>query len=139
MKLSKKSEYACLALIELAENHDKESMKMVDISKNKNIPKKYLEQILLQLKGSGYVKSIRGAGGGYKLAKPPSMISVAEIIRLIDGPLAAVGSASKYFYEQTPIEQSEKLLGLFKNIRDYIANLLENTTFEDLMGNINKK
>jgi Rrf2 family cysteine metabolism transcriptional repressor len=132
MKLSKKSEYACLALIDLAENQAS-LVKINEISLRKAIPKKYLEQILLLLKGAGYVKSIKGAGGGYKLAKTPDKITVAEIIRLIDGPLAPVESVSKYFYEHTPIEQNQKLVRVFKDIRDYIANKLENTTFEDLL------
>ena len=132
MKLSKKSEYACLALIDLAKNYDQDPMKIMDISTRNNIPKKYLEQILLLLKGSGYAKSIRGAEGGYKLAKHPSQITLAEIIRLIDGALAPVESVSTHFYDHTPIEQSEKLIGVFKDIRDYTSNKLENITFEDL-------
>ena len=133
MKLSRKSEYACLALIDLSENYDSGLVKMVDISRRKNIPKKYLEQILLLLKGAGYVKSESGSGGGYKLSRPPEKISLAEIIRLIDGPLASVKSASVYFYEHTPVEQSEKLLSVFKEIRDYTARKLEGTTFRDLV------
>ena len=133
MNLSKKSEYACLALIDLSEHYQDEAVKIVDISSRKKIPKKYLEQILLLLKGAGFVKSIRGATGGYKLAKAPSLISIAEILRLIDGPLAPVSSVSKYFYESTPIEQSTKLVALFKEIRDYAANILESTTFNDLI------
>lgn len=132
MRLSKKSEYACLALIDLSRNYDNGPVKILDISIRNNIPKKYLEQILLILKGSCYVKSIRGAEGGYKLAKHPSQITLAEIIRFIDGPLAPVESVSTYFYEQTPIEQSEKLIEVFKDIRDYISNKLEGITFEDL-------
>lgn len=132
MKLSKKSEYACLALIDLSQNFG-EVLKIQDISIRRKIPKKYLEQILLLLKNSGYVESIRGASGGYKLIKKPSEISLAEIIRLIDGPLAPVGSVSKYFYEETPIEQSKKMMGLLKDIRDHISDIMETTTFADLV------
>lgn len=132
MKLSKKTEYACLALIDLSENYG-EVLKSQDISVKRKIPQKYLEQILLLLKNSGYVESIRGATGGYKLIKEPSQITLAEIIRLIDGPLAPVGSVSKYFYESTPIEQSKKMMGLMKNIRDYISDVMETTTFADLI------
>lgn len=132
MKLSKKSEYACLALIDLTKNYGQDPVKIIDISTRNNIPKKYLEQILLLLKGSGYAKSIRGAEGGYKLAKHPSQITLAEIIRLIDGALAPVESVSTYFYDHTPIEQNEKLIGVFKEIGNYISNKLENITFEDL-------
>lgn len=133
MKLSRKSEYACLALIDLAENYNEGPIKIIDICTRKNIPKKYLESILLLLKGSRYVKSIRGAMGGYMLAKPPNQINVAEIVRLIDGALAPVESVSKYFYEHTPIEQSDKLMSHLKEIRNYISEKLENITFEDLI------
>ncbi len=133
MKLSRKSEYACLALIDLSENYERGLVKILEISTRKAIPKKYLEQILLLLKGAGYVKSIKGAGGGYKLAKPPGEISVAEVVRLIDGPLAPVESVSKYFFDHTPIEQNDKLLHLFKEIRNYVSNKLENTFFDELI------
>jgi Rrf2 family protein len=133
MKLSKKTEYACLALIDLSEHYEGNLIKIQDIATNRKIPKKYLEQILLLLKNSGYVESIRGATGGYKLIKKPSDITLAEIIRLIDGPLAPVGSVSKYFYESTPIEQSKKMMGVLQNIRDYISDVMEKTTFADLI------
>jgi Rrf2 family protein len=133
VKLSKKSEYACLALIQLSKIYEVELITIGDLSQDNQIPKKYLEQILLQLKGAGYVKSIRGVNGGYKLSKAPNQISVAEIVRLIDGALAPVDSVSHFFYEKTPTEQNEKLTGLFREIRDYISDKLENTTFADLI------
>jgi len=132
MKLSKKSEYACLALIYLSKNYKNGYVKIESIAEENNIPKKYLEQILLLLKGTGYVRSRRGSEGGYHLQKNPSEITLAEIIRLMDGALAPVESVSKYFYESTPIERSEKMLSLLQEIRDYIAKKLENTTFQEL-------
>jgi Rrf2 family protein len=132
MKLSRKSEYACLALIDLCEHLDNEFVKIRDISERKDIPKKFLEQILATLRTAGYVKSRKGADGGYKLAKPPQEITVAEIVRLMDGALAPVESASKYFFEHTPIERNKKLLAIMRQIRDYTAGILENTTFRDL-------
>lgn len=133
MKLSRKSEYACLALIDLARTYDDGLLTIGELAERNNIPKKYLEQILLLLKGAGYVRSVRGIGGGYKLAQAPGEISIAEVIRLIDGPLAPIGSVSEYFYECTPTEQNDKLLALFKDVRDYTADLLEKTTFKDLI------
>ncbi|HOT88735.1 MAG TPA: Rrf2 family transcriptional regulator [Bacteroidales bacterium] len=133
MKLSKKSEYACLALIDLSENYSNDYIKIIDIANNWSIPKKFLEQILLILKTSGYVKSKKGSDGGYKLIKNPEQITLAEIIRLMDGALAPVESASKYFYENTPIEQHKKLINIFIDIRDYISDKLENITFGDLI------
>jgi Rrf2 family protein len=128
MKLSTKSEYACLAIIDLAE-HQNKYIRIEDIAKRKNIPLKYLEYILLKLKNSGYLETKRGVNGGCKLAKSPKEISIAEIIRLMDGALAPVKSASKYFYKKTPLEKSKKMINLMKEIRNYISNKLENTCF----------
>ena len=133
MRLSRKSEYALLALLDLARGYGKDTAKILEVSERNGIPKKYLEQIFLQLKGAGYVRSLRGANGGYELAKAPDKISLAEIIRLIDGPLASVGSASLYFFEHTPIERSNKLLQVFKDIRNIVADKLENTTLDQLI------
>jgi Rrf2 family protein len=133
MKLSTKSEYACLALIDLSENLGQGYIKIEDICSRQDLPRKYIEQILLALKRAGYVKSRRGAEGGYMLAKKPEEISLAEIIRLMDGALAPVESASKYFYECTPIEKNEALIGIFREIRDYVSDKMENTSFADLI------
>ncbi len=133
MKLSAKSEYACLALIDLSERINEGYVRIISVSERKNIPKKYLEQILLALKQAGYVKSRMGADGGYKLAKEPSEISLASIIRLMDGALAPVLSVSEYYYEPTPVEKSPKLLKVFSEIRNYVADVLEKTTFADLI------
>lgn len=134
MKLTAKSEYACLAMIVLAEEYDSGNLVTIAwISEQKDIPKKFLEQILLTLKRGGYVRSRKGSEGGYCLAKKPEEISVAEIIRLMDGALAPVGSVSTYFFEHTPIEKSPKLLNVFKSIRDYVSKKLEGVTFKDLM------
>lgn len=135
MRLSTKSEYACLALIDLSENFDKGLIKIEDIANRKDIPKKYLEQILLILKRAGYLKSRRGKDGGYRLSKNPDKITLAEIVRLMDGALAPVESVSKYYYENTPINKHKRLILLMQEIRDYIANRMENTTFKDLIEN----
>lgn len=133
MRLSRKGEYACLAMLDLAEHYGKGYIKTADICERKGIPKSYLEQILLLLRRSRYIRSARGMEGGHQLAKPPAEINIAEIVRLIDGPLAPVDSASEYFYEPTPIEKSAGFLKLFKQIRDYISTTLEQTTFADLL------
>ena len=132
MNLSKTTHYALRILALMAANEEK--LYSSDfLHKELQIPKKYLEQILLMLKRGGYVKSYKGADGGYKLAKKPDQISVAEIIRFMDGALAPVESVSKYFYEHTPVERSRKLLAVFKQIRDYISDTLENVKFSDLL------
>lgn len=133
MKLSTKSEYACLAMIELARNYGQGVITIHAIAEKQGLPKKYLEQILLLLKSSHYVRSRKGAEGGYELAKAPAEISIAQVVRLMDGALAPVGSVSRYFYEHTPIEKSKKLIAVFKDIRDYISAKMEKTTFADLI------
>ena len=133
MKLSTKSEYACLALIDLSENFGIEYIKIEDICQRQDLPRKYIEHILLSLKRAGYVKSRRGADGGYMLAKGPGEISLAEVVRLMDGALAPVNSVSKYFYERSPLERNEALMTVFRDIRDYISDKMEETSFADLM------
>ena len=133
MKLSTKSEYACLALIDLAKNYEKGYTKIAEITEVRNIPRKYLEQIMLILKGSGYVQSRMGQEGGYKLGKAPEKICLADVIRLLDGALAPVLAVSEYFYEPSAVEQSAELMEVFSDIRNYIAHRMENTTLRDLV------
>jgi Rrf2 family protein len=89
MKLSAKAEYACLAVLELALRHDQpEPARLVDIATPNSIPERFLVQILLQLKGAGFVSSVRGASGGYRLALEPREISVWDVIQSVEGPIA---------------------------------------------------
>ncbi len=133
MKLPIKSEYACLTLIDLTQHYKKGYVKIEEISNRKNIPKKYLRQILLLLKNGGYIKTGSNGEGRYRLIKNPGKITVAEIVKLMDGALAAVGWVGKYFYEETPVEQHEPLLNFFIDIRNYIAIKMETTNFADLV------
>lgn len=134
MKLSRKSEYAFLALTDLARawNEDK-TLPASAIAEKNQIPKKFLDQILKELREGSYVESIRGVNGGYRLAKAPDQICLAEIIRLFDGAIAPIASVSTYFYTQTPSEQNEKLLACFKDIRDYTAKRLEAFSLDQLI------
>ena len=132
MKLTTKSEYSILALIYLARNEEKGFIKIEDICSKYEISKKYLELLFTVLKQSQYLKTRRGIRGGYKLAKPASDISVAEIIRLMDGALASTESVSKYFYSDTPLAKEMKISSVFKEIRDYISNRLEKLKLSDL-------
>jgi Rrf2 family protein len=132
MKLTTQSEYAILALIHLARSNREEWISVKDIAGAQVIPPKFLEQILLRLKRAKYLHSLRGQGGGYRLRKPASEITLAEIVRQFDGPLAPVDSASTYFYGPSPIEKEKKVLNLLKDIRDYIASKMENTSIADV-------
>lgn len=89
MKLSAKAEYACLAVLELALRHDRpEPARLVEVAGPSGIPERFLVQILLQLKGAGFVSSVRGAAGGYRLAVEPRDISVWDIVQTVEGPTA---------------------------------------------------
>jgi Rrf2 family transcriptional regulator, cysteine metabolism repressor len=134
MKLTTRSEYALLALIYLVRHRNDGYISVQTISAAQGISHKFLEQILLILKRAKYLRSLRGHGGGYTLAKPAESINLAEIIRLFDGALAPTESVSVYFYEPTPIEKEGKLLTVFRDIRDYIAETLEHTTLADVSG-----
>jgi len=133
MKLTSKSEYALLALIYLARTGENNFVSVQVIAASQSIPPKFLEQILLILKRASYVRSHRGQAGGYALGKPAELIHLAEIIRLFDGALAPTESVSAYFYESTPIEKEKNLLEVFRDIRNFISDKLENTTLADVL------
>lgn len=132
MKLTTKSEYSLLALIHIARHEKNGFIKIEDICTKYDISKKYLEQLFLILKQNRYLKTKRGASGGYKLAMPTQEISIAQIARLMDGALAPTESVSRYFFSHTPLEKEEKIMQTFKEIRDYISNKLENLKLSDL-------
>lgn len=133
MKLTTKSEYSILALIHIARNEKRGFIKIEEICSKCDIPKKYLELLFGVLRQSGYIKTRRGTSGGYKLSKSASKISVAEIIRLMDGPLAPVESVSRYFYSETPLSREKKVIKVFREIRDYVARRLEKLTLANLV------
>lgn len=132
MKLTSRSEYALLALVHLSRGTPGEFVRVETIATAQDIPQRFLEQILLELKRAKYVRSSRGRHGGYCLARKPDRITLAEVIRLLDGALAPTESVSKYFYEHTPIERERKLVRLFKEIRDVISDKLEGTTLAEV-------
>ena len=133
MKLTTKSEYSILALIHIARFQGEGNVTVDEICSRYQIPPKYLEQLLTTLKQNGLIKAKRGAGGGYRLAKPASQIDLARIVRIFDGALAPTDSASKYFFAHTPLEQEKKVLKVMLEIRDLVANRLEKLKLTDLI------
>lgn len=132
MKLTARSEYALLALVHLARAEAEARVSVETIAKAQGIPPRFLEQILLSLKRARLLQSVKGQHGGYWLAKPAKEIYLAEVIRIFDGALAPTESVSKNFYEKTPVEKEKNLLRVFKDIRDYTSNKLENTSIADV-------
>lgn len=133
MRLSTKGEYASRAMLELSLHHPHRGLHIKEISEAQDIPSRFLEQILLLLKRTGYLRSKKGPRGGYFLARPPSQITVAEIIRVMDGPLAPIDCVSVTAHEFCPREENCGLRVLWKEVRDAVASILERTTFADLV------
>lgn len=133
MKLTTKSEYSIIALAFIARRGSNAYVKIDEICNEHEISKKYLEHLLSVLKQARLLKTKRGAEGGYKLAKPAESISLAEIIRLMDGALAPTESVSRYFFSHTPLEKEKKVITVLKEIRDHVAKKLENTRLSDII------
>jgi Rrf2 family cysteine metabolism transcriptional repressor len=133
MRLSTKGEYASRAMLELSKRYQDGPIHSREISAAQDIPQRFLEQILLLLKRAGYVKSRKGHKGGYVLAKPPGEINVAEVIRVMDGPLAPIDCVSVMAHAACPMERTCGLRWLWRDVRNAVAEILEKTTFADLV------
>jgi len=133
MKLTTKSEYSILALLYIARQPKDKYVKVDEIAAACEIPKKYLELLLMHLRQNRIIRTRRGNQGGYQLAKDADQITLASVIRLMDGALAPTESVSTYFHSDTPLSKEPNLLAVFQDIRDYIANKLENLTLNDLV------
>ncbi len=132
--LSKKTQYAFKALMYLAQQREGEPVLIAEISQKRNIPLKFLENILLELKKQGILESKKGKGGGYYLAKAPEKIFLADVLRLIDGPIALLPCVSLHFYKQCG-QCDEKNCGLHRimiEVRDANLAILENKTVADI-------
>lgn len=134
MKISLRGEYALRAVLVLGLGHGTNVVRIQAISKQQNIPRKFLEQILNDLKSAGIVESRRGATGGYRLSRPSEEISLAEVIRHIDGPLAPVSCVSERFYEKCscPNEAKCGIRSIMREVREAIVKILEGFTVAQL-------
>lgn len=134
MKLSVRGEYALRALLVLGQHEDDNVLTIAKISEQQNIPKRFLEQILNDLKSAGIVQSRRGIAGGYRLARPPEEITVAAVVRHIEGALAPVSCVSERFYEKCscPDESRCAIRSVMKEIRDAVVKIAERVTVADL-------
>lgn len=132
--ISKKMKYAIKALIEIANN--KEALIAAsDIAEKANIPYKFLEQILTELRKGRIINSKKGSAGGYYFIKEPQQVSLADVYRLIDGPIALIPCASLHFYEpctDCPNEASCAIHHALIQVRNQTLNVLQNMSIEDL-------
>ena len=134
MKVSQKGLYALQALMMLARHYHQGAIKIREIAYEEDLPEKFLELILLELKNARIVESVRGAKGGYQLRRPPNEIYLSEIIRLIDGPLAPFGDAES-LRELIDRDLSHRSLYMvFLSVRDAAAKILDSTSLADLLS-----
>jgi Rrf2 family protein len=130
-QLSKRTQYSLRAMYALARNYGKGPVLISTLAEEEAIPKKFLEQILLSLKSSGLVESKKGKGGGYNLVRSPDRITVADVIRLMEGPLAPLPCASETRFrkcdECVDIETCGTRI-VMREVRDAIAEILDATT-----------
>ena len=131
--LTRKGKYGLKAMIALAKEHGGGPVLIGDLAEQEAIPKKFLESILLALKHRGLVHSRKGPGGGYQLGRPPDEISVGDIVRALDGPLALVSCVSQTAYapcEECVTEKDCAVRRIFQQVRDQTARILDGTTLK---------
>jgi Rrf2 family protein len=129
MNVSAKTEYACIAVLELAARHDDgEPVRIRDIAETHGIPSRFLVQILLQLKSAGLVASIRGATGGYRLAKEPAELTLHEVMSVVDSQSSTIKSAAGRSTATTRV-----LVHCWKRVAAKERELLAGVTFADLV------
>lgn len=134
MKISQKGLYALQAMMTLGRQYGSQTVKIRDIASDSDLPEKFLELILLELKNARIVESVRGAKGGYRLRRPPSEIALSEIIRLLDGPLAPFGDADQLRSLIVSDPDHRALYQVFLDVRDAAAKILESTTVADIIS-----
>jgi Rrf2 family protein len=137
--ISKKAKYGLKALLMLARVHRQEPVLIVDIAQKERIPKKFLELILLELKRHGLVQSKKGKGGGYFLARNPGSITLGDVIRFLDGPIALVPCVSRTAYRKCDDCDDEATCGIrivMKEVRDSMGLILDGTTLADVVKQV---
>lgn len=125
MKISTKGRYGLTIMMELAAKFGEGPISLKSIAEKNSLSEHYLEQLIAPLRNAGYVKSIRGAYGGYVLSKEPSEITTGDIIRILEGPISPVD----FTEEDDPAKRD-----LWLRIRDSIANVMDSTTLEHLIN-----
>lgn len=132
MKVSTRGDYACRALLSLVLHGDGSPTSVRDIAERTSLPQPYLEQILLALKGAGLVRSKRGVGGGYVLARPAEDISLAQIVSAVDGPIVVGDFGEPHENGACDHEGQCVLLAVWATVGEHMRRLLEERTLADI-------
>ena len=137
MRITYRGDYALKTILDLAVHYGDSPVTMPDLAKRADMPIKFLEQILLDLKRGGFVQSRRGKVGGYLLARPPSQIRLGEVIRFIDGPLEPIACAGKKYTGCNDIYKCA-LRKVWQEVAEVTGNIVDNLTFEELARRASK-
>jgi len=133
--LSAKAKYGLKAMLYLAQREGEGGVQGADIAESQNIPKKFLDTILLELKNNGLLYSKKGRGGGYTLARPTAKVMVGQIVRILDGPLAPIPCVSDTAYRpctDCDDEDACQIRRVMRKVRDATAEILDNTSLRDM-------
>ena len=132
MRVSKKTDYALRALFTLVDHFGSGPIPIRELSRRNDVPKKFLEQIMLAMKKRGWVDSVSGLHGGYVLAKTPDRITMGEVVRHFDGILAPIACVSISGYERCSQESLCRFRRVFLNLRNYATELMDQSTLADV-------
>ena len=139
--LSKKSKYGLKAVLALAEESGRGPILISELADRQRLPRKFLEAILLELKRHGILESKKGKGGGYFLRQDPSKITIGQVIRVLEGPLALIPCVSQTAYMKCEECLDEETCGIrlaMKEVRDATAQILDNTSLQALNAQVTR-
>jgi Rrf2 family protein len=137
--LTHKAKYALKAMVVLAQEFGRGPVLIAEVSQREQIPRKFLELILLELRKEGLLGSKKGKGGGYFLARAPKLVRMGEVLRALDGPLALTPCVSQTGYRRCDECIDERTCGVrlvMKEVRDATAAILDSTTLEDIVSRV---
>jgi len=133
MQLSMRTDYALRALFTLVEHHGGKPIPIIELARRNDIPKRFLEHIMLDLKERGWVESVAGKRGGYLLSKDPAKISMGEVVRHFDGYLAPIACVSVSDYKRCTQEPVCRFRRVLLEARNIVARLMDNTSLADVL------
>jgi Rrf2 family protein len=132
MRVSKKTDYALRALFTLVDHYGGAPIPIRELARRNDIPKRFLEQIMLDLKAQGWVDSVAGMRGGYVLSKSPAKITMGEVVRHFDGILAPIGCVSVTAYKRCSQEPVCRFRRVFLDARNYVTGVMERATLAEV-------
>lgn len=138
MKLSTRGEYGLRAMFDLAQHYGEGPIPIKSVAERQDISEHYLEQLIAVLRKAGLVKSVRGAQGGYVLSREPEEITVGDIIRVLEGPIAPVECLNTAEGESCERAETCVTRGIWEKVRDSISDVLDSFTLADMVAKANQ-